>query len=294
MLCKFGGPVDSDHRRRRTRNVSRRPRRTPTLLAALITTVTLFGGTAHADQPRGEPRSAPLLNPKDPNGAWAGYSVEGDGGQQRGRPAGALSGMDVSGHQGDIDWPKAWAAGARFAYIKATEGTGFRNNRFAQQYNGSHDVGMVRGAYHFGLPDRSNGIDQANFFVDNGGDWGAGGRTLPGALDIEYNPYGDGCYGLDAAAMSRWIAEFSNTYHARTGRFPVIYTTTDWWNRCTASNPDFARNNPLWIARYGPDIGALPAGWAFHTIWQNSNNGPLPGGQDVFNGNTKQLTRFIS
>ncbi|MGP4016095.1 lysozyme [Saccharopolyspora sp. 5N708] len=261
----------------------------------MLTAAALIGGTAHAAPPREQARSAPLLNPDDPNGAWAGYSVEGTGGAQpRSQLAGAITGMDVSGHQGDVDWPKAWADGGRFAYVKATEGTGFRNPHFVQQYNGSYEVGMIRGAYHFALPDRSTGAAQANFFVDNGGGWSKDGKTLPGALDIEYNPYGDTCYGLDGAAMSRWIADFSNTYHARTGRFPIIYTTTDWWNRCTASNPDFAPNNPLWIARYGPELGALPAGWGFHTIWQNSDRGPLPGGQDVFNGSTKQLTRFIT
>ncbi|PKW17240.1 lysozyme [Saccharopolyspora spinosa] len=261
------------------------------MLAAVIAAAGLAGGIAHADPAP----TAPRLNPNDPNGAWAGYSVEGSrDAQPRYRPAGAVSGMDVSGHQGDVDWPKAWADGARFAYVKATEGTGFRNDRFGQQYDGSHAVGMIRGSYHFGLPDRSNGADQANFFVDNGGAWRHDGRTLPGALDIEYNPYGEACYGLDPVAMSWWIADFSNTYHARTGRFPVIYTTTNWWNRCTASNPDFAPNNPLWIARYAPDIGPLPAGWHYQTIWQSSNKGSFPGGQDVFNGSNKQLKRFTS
>ncbi|MGI8313250.1 lysozyme [Saccharopolyspora sp. ASAGF58] len=257
----------------------------------MIAAAGLAGGIAHADPAP----TAPRLNPNDPNGAWAGYSVEGSrDAQPRYRPAGAVSGMDVSGHQGDVDWPKAWADGARFAYVKATEGTEFRNDRFGQQYDGSHAVGMIRGSYHFGLPDRSNGADQANFFVDNGGAWRHDGRTLPGALDIEYNPYGEACYGLDPAAMSWWIADFSNTYHARTGRFPIIYTTTNWWNRCTASNPDFAPNNPLWIARYAPNTGPLPAGWDYQTIWQNSDKGSFPGGQDVFNGSNKQLKRFTS
>ena len=42
--------------------------------------------------------------------------------------------------------------GVRFAYVKATEGRTYRNPYFAQQYNGSYNVGMIRGAYHFALP----------------------------------------------------------------------------------------------------------------------------------------------
>src|SRR6476660_3137405 len=46
-------------------------------------------------------------------------------------PAG-LKGMDVSGYQGNVNWSGAWANGARWAYIKATEGTYYTNPYFAQ------------------------------------------------------------------------------------------------------------------------------------------------------------------
>jgi len=45
-------------------------------------------------------------------------------------PAGAVAGipgMDVSGYQGNVNWTAAWNNGARFAYVKATEGTGYTN-----------------------------------------------------------------------------------------------------------------------------------------------------------------------
>jgi hypothetical protein len=45
-------------------------------------------------------------------------------------------GMDVSSHQGAVNWSTAWANGAKFAYVKATEGTTYQNPDFAQQYNG--------------------------------------------------------------------------------------------------------------------------------------------------------------
>src|SRR6187399_2877714 len=73
----------------------------------------------------------------------------------RARRHGGVLGHDVSSHQGDVDWPRAWGAGARFAYVKATEGVGYRNPRFAQQYNGSNRIDMIRGAYHFARPDVS-------------------------------------------------------------------------------------------------------------------------------------------
>lgn len=205
-------------------------------------------------------------------------------------PPGALRGMDVSGYQGNVDWAAAYGNGARFAYIKATEGTTYASASFGQQYNGSYSAGLIRGAYHFALPNRSSGTAQADFFASRGGGWSADGKTLPPALDIEYNPYsGNTCYDLSQSAMVNWIAAFSNEMRARTSRYPVIYTTTDWWVTCTGNSPAFAATNPLWVARYSSSAGALPAGWGSYTFWQNANAGSFPGDQDQFNGDLAAL-----
>jgi GH25 family lysozyme M1 (1,4-beta-N-acetylmuramidase) len=201
-----------------------------------------------------------------------------------------LPGLDVSSHQGNVNWSAVRANGARFAYVKATESSTYRNPYFAQQYVGSYNVGLVRGAYHFALPDRTSGAAQADFFASNGGAWSADNQTLPGALDIEYNPYGATCYGKSQSAMVAWIRDFINRYQARTGRWASIYTTTDWWKRCTGNYSGFAANNPLWIARYSSSVGELPAGWGFYTIWQwASQPGTFPGDQNVFNGSEARL-----
>jgi GH25 family lysozyme M1 (1,4-beta-N-acetylmuramidase) len=198
--------------------------------------------------------------------------------------AGVVYGMDVSAYQGNVDWGSAYANGARFAYIKATEGTYYTNSYFTQQYNGSYGVGMIRGSYHFAIPADSSGATQADYFIAHGGGWSGDGKTLPGALDIEYNPYGSTCYGLSQSSMLSWIADFSNTYHSREGVYPVIYTTTDWWVTCTGNSGAFASTNPLWLARYASSPGTLPAGWGFYTFWQYADSGTFPGDQDQFNG----------
>ncbi|MEU8225509.1 lysozyme [Kribbella sp. NPDC048915] len=196
-------------------------------------------------------------------------------------PAATVEGMDVSSHQGNVNWSYWWGQGKRFAYVKATEGTSYKNPYFAQQYNGSYNIGMIRGAYHFGLPNSSSGATQANYFATNGGGWSKDGKTLPGVLDIEYNPYGATCYGLSASAMVSWIRDFVNTYKARTGRDAVIYTNYDWWSRCTGNSTAFNSTNPLWVARYSSSPGTLPGGWPFYTFWQYTSS-PLD--QNRFNG----------
>lgn len=200
-----------------------------------------------------------------------------------------VSGIDVSGYQGNVDWASYSAQGKQFAYVKATEGTTYTNPYFAQQYNGSYGAGMIRGAYHFATPDTASGAAQANYFVDHGGGWSADGRTLPGALDMEYNPYGATCYGLSPSAMTAWIKDFSDTYHARTSKWPAIYTSTNWWSQCV--NGDFSSTNPLWVARYASSAGTLPASWGTYTFWQYSSS---PIDQDTFNGSYDRLVTLAT
>ncbi|MCL8015994.1 lysozyme [Streptomyces sp. AS02] len=208
--------------------------------------------------------------------------------------AGKPKGHDVSSHQKNVNWQNSKAKGARFVYVKATESHTYRNPYFNQQYNGSRNAGLIRGAYHFALPNKSAGRTQAQHFVRNGGGWTSDGWTLPPALDIEYNPYSKHkCYGLSKAKMVNWIQSFSNEVKRLTGRRPVIYTTTHWWNTCTGASRAFASNHALWIARYNSSsAGALPAGWQFWTVWQYDNGGSLPGDQNLFNGSMNQLRKF--
>ncbi len=201
-------------------------------------------------------------------------------------------GMDVSSFQGNVDWQTAAAGGAQFAYIKATESTGYINPYLYSQFTGAYAAGIIRGSYHFALPDQSSGADQAAYFTSHGGLWSGDGKTLPPMLDMEYNPYGPTCYGMSASQLTSWIADFNNAVHATTGRYPVIYTTTDWWTACTGNTPGFAATSPLFIARYASSPGVMPAGWGYQTIWQYSDVGIFPGDADVFNGSLAQLRSF--
>ena len=197
-----------------------------------------------------------------------------------------ILGVDVAGYQGNVNWTSTRAAGKQFAYVKATEGTSFRNSYFGSQYTGAYKAGMYHGAYHFAIPNGRGGAAQADYFVAHGGGWSRDGRTLPGVLDIEYNPYGSTCYGLSQSAMVSWIRAFTREYKLRTTRDAVIYSTTDWWTRCTGNSSAFSSTNPLWIARYSSSAGTLPHNWRWYTFWQYSGTGT---DQDTFNGSSSRL-----
>ncbi|KAF9150928.1 hypothetical protein DFQ26_001418, partial [Actinomortierella ambigua] len=123
--------------------------------------------------------------------------------------------IDVSHWQGPVNWAGVKAGGIEFVYIKATEGTTYRDPNFNQNYPGATNAGLIRGAYHFARPGESSGRAQAEYFLGHGGGWSGDGKTLPGALDLEA-----GCSGLSRAAMVLWIKDFSDTYKGHTQRYP--------------------------------------------------------------------------
>ncbi|MFI9805489.1 lysozyme [Streptomyces sp. NPDC052301] len=254
--------------------------------AATVTgTATASTGTATA--PTGAAADRSVLPP------WAGAVT--DRSDLPARAARPPRGPDVSSYQKHVDWPAARTEGARFVYVKATESTDYRNPYFHRQYTGARTVGLIRGAYHFALPDRSSGARQAAYFVRHGGDWRADGWTLPPALDIEDNPYSREltCYGLGQGRMVRWIRSFSDEIERETGRRPVIYTTTRWWRLCTGDSRAFSTTHALWIARHGTSRpGKLPGGWRCWTFWQYDTDGGLPGDQNLFNGSASRLRDF--
>ncbi|KAL2217289.1 putative N,O-diacetyl muramidase [Thermoascus aurantiacus ATCC 26904] len=203
-----------------------------------------------------------------------------------------VQGFDISHYQPNVDFKGAYNSGARFVIIKATEGTTYKDPAFSKHYIGATEAGLIRGGYHFAHPDKSSGAAQANFFLAHGGGWSGDGITLPGMVDLEYNPSGDACYGLSHSQMVSWIRDFVNTYHAHTGRYPMIYTTADWWKRCTGDSHAFSTTCPLVLARYRSSPGTVPGGWPYHTIWQNSDKYRFGGDSDIFNGDLAGLKRL--
>lgn len=199
-----------------------------------------------------------------------------------------LPGIDISSYQGIINW-LAVAPAIDFSYAKATEGRYYTNPDFFNQYQGPYGYGVIRGAYHFAIPSNSTGQSQADFFIKHGGGWSSDGLTLPGVLDIEYNPYGRECYRLTRSQMVSWIWNFVHEYAYKEHAYPVIYTTADWWSTCTGNYAGFGAYDPLWIAYYASSAGPLPRGWGSYTFWQYAPSGRVPGDQDVFNGSRARL-----
>ena len=136
--------------------------------------------------------------------------------------AGENYGIDVSNHQGDIDWDQVASDGkVSFAYIKATEGNDFLDKRFKANWAGAGTVGVDRGAYHF-FTLCSPGAEQARNFLSV---LPTDPAALPPAVDLEFSS----CTARpDQATFQRELTAFVTTVEQAVHRPVVVYTVSSF------------------------------------------------------------------
>jgi len=171
-------------------------------------------------------------------------------------------GPDVSAYQPNVDWAQVAAAGFRFAFVKATESTGYVNPFFARDWAQIPANGLVRGAYHFAHPDDGQPVAEAEHFLQTVSP--QAGDLL--VLDLETGT-GD---------LSGWAMQFAE----RLPWPPMLYSGVPFMAAHGLCTPEVAAafGHQLWIAAYGPQPN-LPNGWPELTFWQFSDGEAVPGVQ---------------
>jgi lysozyme len=208
-----------------------------------------------------------------------------------------LEGIDVSHHQGAIDWPRVASAGKRFAFVRASAGTLTSDSRYAANLSGARAAGLAVGSYHFANPDTAanDASNEAAWFLQTASI--ASGDLLP-VLDLEVSN------GLSPAALTAWAQTWLGQVSASTGVRPIIYTNPSFWSTSMANTEWFARNGytVLWVAHWTtarqPSVPAgnwAGLGWSF---WQHSSTGSVPGisgavDLDRFNGASLPAALFV-
>jgi len=130
-------------------------------------------------------------------------------------------GVDVSNHQGDVDWQALAASNVAFAYIKATEGGDFRDKRFQLNWDGARKAGLVRGAYHFFTQCRSGAEQAKNFIATVPREPG----VLPPVIDAEHmGP----CRTGQIVDVVEEVTRLLNMLESHYGRRPLVYTTSEF------------------------------------------------------------------
>lgn len=134
-------------------------------------------------------------------------------------------GVDVSAHQGEIDWRRVAADKIGFAYIKASEGGGFTDSRFGQNWSGAGDAGLDRGAYHFFTLCR-RGNEQARHFLAVAP---PDPRALAPAVDLELA--GNCSRRPPGAEVEAELGGFLEIVEAAWGQPALLYVRDDWEDR---------------------------------------------------------------
>ena len=196
-------------------------------------------------------------------------------------------GIDVSHHQGTIDWRKVAASGVVFAFIKSTQGDYFTDPYFHRNRQAAKDAGILVGAYHYYDPN-IEAAKQAKHFREVVGPVPAG--ELQPMLDVEESR------GKTPMFLVAHIAAVLADMEALTSRHWGIYTYPDWWRRRVKNSEQFAMKQPLWIANYDVQTPTTLS-WPFWSFWQDSSSGQVPGvagrcDTDLFNGSMVALRRF--
>jgi lysozyme len=197
------------------------------------------------------------------------------------------SGIDVSRHNGLVNWTKVKQSGQYFAFAKASEGLTWKDPKFADNLQRARDAALPIGAYHFYRPSLS-GQEQARNFLDAYAP--QAGDLLP-VCDLEDFDGGDPREFVNE--VRGWVDTVSG---AIGGDKPIIYTSASFWRKI--GNPDDFRDHPLWVAHYGVSAPALPRPWTAWTVWQHSDSGVVSGvtgNCDVnwFAGAADELSRIL-
>ena len=159
-----------------------------------------------------------------------------------------------------MDWNAAHAAGVTHAYIKASDGGGWVDPKFKENWQGAKDVGIQRGAYHY-YRNHVAPLTQAALFLEQLGD---DVGEMPPALDVE-----DTGSILVADHLLIWLEDVESKSGAR----PVIYTAKWYWDE-HVTGATWASYYKLWVAHY-TDSGQvmIPKDWNNWWLWQYSSTG---------------------
>ena len=172
-------------------------------------------------------------------------------------------GIDVSSHQDAIDWPQVAGEGISFAYIKATEGSGYTDPRFAENWSGAREAGITAGAYHY-FTLCSPGAEQAVDFLAAAP---PDDSALPPALDLEFDGACDERPEADHAQQE--IDAFTAVVEEAWGRRLVIYSSAEWREHYGLPVQD---GRPDWLFSEGER--PAQADWA---VWQLRFDGTVAG-----------------
>ncbi len=172
-----------------------------------------------------------------------------------------IRGIDVSSHNGEIDFPIVRDDGFEFVLIKATEGATFKDKRFINNFRRAREAGLKVGAYHFFRFDTPGYMQGLNFLNS------VKSRQLDLPLVIDVEEWTNPNSQATALVLDR-LGEMID-HLERHGYRVMLYTNKNGFARFIQGRLE---GYPLWLCSLAvePDQER----WSF---WQATHNGRVRG-----------------
>jgi lysozyme len=190
-------------------------------------------------------------------------------------------GIDVSHHQGAIDWFQVARSGeVAFVWIKATEGARHTDSRFGENWRGARKSGLAVGAYHYYSMCRTGQAQAAHFIATVP----RSAQSFPHAVDVEPDAR---CNRVAPSDLAAELTDFLDRLEAHYGVRPLLYSTTAYRAEHV---PDLRAG--AWTAAYS----RRPSGsWHF---WQYTPRGRIAGirgpvDRNVFAGTQAEFEALV-
>ncbi len=195
-----------------------------------------------------------------------------------------VMGVDISNHNGAIDFGRVSRDGISFVIIKASEGQQYRDPAFASYYRDARRAGLKVGAYHF-FRKKTDGHRQAANFMT-----AIGGRRLDLPVVVDVEDWNNDRFVTDDVALSRLNDMVTSL--KKNGRQVMIYTNGNGYKKYVSQIND---HDYLWLCSFSsPEL--LPH--YSHHLQQFSHWGTVDGikgdvDMNVFNGSREKWNKWI-
>ena len=184
-----------------------------------------------------------------------------------------VMGVDVSQHQGDVDWQQVADAGVKFAFLRVgnrgyQEGKLSADTRFEENYAGAKAAGLKVGAYFFSQAVSVEEAQEEAVFALNI----LNGRELelPLVYDWEYVSEEARTAQLSGKILTDCTLAFCQAAEAAGYQSMIYFNKSQALNRLELRRLE---EYPMWLAMYDTDMT-----FPYRVdCWQYSSKGSLPG-----------------
>ncbi len=198
------------------------------------------------------------------------YNFGSDGALQQGS---GKNGIDVSSHQGNIDWASVKAAGINFAIIRvgyrgSQTGALVEDSCFKKNIQGATANGINVGVYFFTqATTEAEAVEEASMALTLCSGYNL---SYPIFVDTENGSGGARANGLDKGTRTACVAAFCKTI-ANGGRKAGVYASKSWYNNKIDASA--FSNYFIWVAQYNTTCNYKGK----YNMWQYSSKGSVPG-----------------